>query len=108
MTLTEIQSEEPKGSVENPFVIMNGPDMMTLMLALFGNEKAYFSLDRRRGYEEVKIAGMRKIGSNSGNWTVWGTIRHDEYKHGDYRTKFVATYMMQGGKRTGSLHYCDW
>lgn len=106
--MTLAKQSNPEGSIENPFRIVGGPDMMDLMLAVFSSKRAHFILNRRRGAVDVRIAGLRMIDSNSGNWTVWGTIAHKDHRHGDFWVKFVATYTMQGGKRTGALHYTDW
>lgn len=106
--MTLAKQSDPEGSIENPFRIVGGPDSMELMLAVFAGKPVYFTLNRRRGVVTVHIAGLRKIDSNNGNWTVWGTIAHQDHRPGDMWVKFEATYMMQGGKRTGTLHYSEW
>ena len=106
--MTLVEQNDLNGSAENPFRILGGPDMMDLLLAVFASKSVYFTLNRRRGMVTVHIAGLRMIESNSGNWTLWGTIAHEDHRSGDFWVKFVATYMMQGGKRSGTLHYSDW
>jgi hypothetical protein len=100
MTLAEVTQVPVPTS--DPFHIIDGPQLMDMMLALFNSNRVYFTLDRRRDVRTTIINGLKKIDSNSGNWEIEGRIQTP-----DGWRSFLATYFMQGGNRTGSLRYTD-
>lgn len=102
MTLTNTACQ-PEGTVENPFQIVNGPDRMDLMMALFEGKELYFALGHRRDKTPIHIWSLRKFYSDGTYWGIEGTIPNPDDPLN--ATKFTAQYLMRGGERTGTLYY---
>ena len=89
------------GTFEKPVGIIGGPEKMELMLALFDSKEVYFIIERRRGKVLVGISMLRSHYSDGSYWGIEGMIMN----HGKPLTSvpFTADYLIQGGKRTGTL-----
>ena len=86
-------------STSTPMSIVNGPDRMDLMLALFDGKEVFFALDHRRNKTWVKIWSLHKVYSDGTYWTMEGNVKDPTNPAADLQ--FTATYLTRGGERTG-------
>lgn len=88
----------------NEFRIVNGPDIMSLMLGLFDGKECYFALEYHSNKRDFLIDFLKREDAYGSYWTIGGTILDPRTTSGyEAHVPFTASYKMNGGRRTGTL-----